>query len=96
MATLATGLIIPATSGLAWPGVTREYMHPCRLPSELLKGGVCRMKSLMDACPLLQSLLPNREFGQGRMYQMGVEEQVIPLSECLALCGKRVDYFRMS
>lgn len=74
MAAMATGLIIPATSGLVWPGVTKEHMHPCRLPSEFLKGGVGRMKSLMDACPLLQALLPSREFGQGNMYQMGAEE----------------------
>lgn len=72
MAAMATGLIIPATSGRAWPGVTREQVYPCCLLSELLKGGGCRMKSLMSVRPLLQSLLPSREFGQGKMYQIGV------------------------
>lgn len=63
MATMATGLMIPVTSGPAWPGVTREQVLPRCLPSELLKGGACRMKSLMNMCPLPQPLLPSREFG---------------------------------
>lgn len=91
MAAMATGWIIPATSGLAWPSDTREHMHPCRLPSELLKGDVWGIKCLVDAHLLLQSLLPSREFGQGKMCQNGIHaSEWMPGS-----LGKRVDYFQM-